>query len=162
MTIQMTGADVIDLAVRTEVRGERFYRQAAEQATSQSARALFRHLADEEVRHRRTFEELAPSIVSTEIDPSTWEEAMAYIEVTVDRASFQDDDAAILSVPKGEDERTMIAKAIDFEKETLLFFTTLRDLVQPANQSIVDDIAREERRHIARLGRMLGERASED
>jgi len=155
VTIQMTGADVIDLAVRAELRGERFYREAASVAASEETRALFRYLAEEERRHRATFESLASDIVTTEIDPTTWQEAMAYIEVTVDRALFRDTDAAILSVSKGEDETATIERAIGFEKETLLFFTTLRDLVQSPNRPIVDEIAREERRHIGRLARML-------
>jgi len=51
----------------------------------------------------------------------------------------------------------MLRQAIAFEKDTLLFFVSLRDLVQPANQPLVDGIAREERRHIAQLGRMLAQ-----
>ena len=59
MSIQLSGADVIDLAVQTEVRGERFYRQAAQAADKPQARQLFSFLADEEVRHKKLFQGLS-------------------------------------------------------------------------------------------------------
>ncbi len=155
MSIQMTGADVIDMAVQTELHGERFYREAAGRATTDEARQLFEFLAAEETRHRQTFEGMATGIVATEIDPGTWAEALNYIDAAVDRAFFTSPQAPIREIARGATEGDMVRQAIAFEKDTLLFFISLRDLVQPANQPLVDGIAREERRHIAQLGRML-------
>ncbi len=155
MTIQMTGADVIDLAVQTELQGERFYRAAAAAATAPEGRRLFAFLATEETRHRATFEGLATSIVTTAIDPTTWAEAIGYIEATVDRAFFSGRRSPLREIAQGASEADMIRQAIAFEKETLLFFVGLRDLVQPANQPLIDAIIREERQHIVRLAGML-------
>ena len=49
----------------------------------------------------------------------------------------------------------MVRKAIDFEKDTLLFFYGLRDLVQPVNQRLVDGIIGEEKKHIRELAAIL-------
>jgi len=76
MSIQLTGADVIDLAVQTEIRGEKFYREAMGQADRADARSLFDYLAQEEVRHKQVFQGLSPSIVVTEIDPTTWDDVV--------------------------------------------------------------------------------------
>ncbi|MHB1293988.1 MAG: ferritin-like domain-containing protein [Anaerolineae bacterium] len=155
MSILLNGADVIDLAVQAETRGERFYREAAEAALDADARALFSFLREEEIRHKQVFEGLAHGIVLAELDPSTAEDVMGYIAATVDQAFFAKDDATIRLVPAGADVPDMIRRAIAFEQQTLLFFHSLRDLVQPANQALVDRIIQEERSHVRRLAARL-------
>lgn len=154
MSIQLTGPDVIDLAVQTETRGETFYRGAIAKADTQDAKALFTYLADEEVRHREVFEGLSAQIVFTEVDSTTWEDAIGYIEAAVDREFFVSD-APIRAIPVGDTVEEMIKQAIDFEKQTLLFFYGLRDLVQPSNRLLIDRIIDEEKDHVRRLAAML-------
>ena len=150
MSIQLSGADLIDLAVQTEVRGEAFYRQAASQATTPQAKELFTYLAEQESLHKQTFQGLSSAIVVTEIDPTTWQEALAYIESTVDRAFFTAA-APIRAIPAEATETDMLNRAIEFEQQTLLFFYALRDLAQPVNRPIIDKIVEEERRHVRQL-----------
>lgn len=157
MSIQLSGADLLDLAVRTETEGERFYRQAAEQAGAEEPRALFTYLAEQEVRHRETFQALGPAIVVAALDTETYEDVAGYIASTVDRAFFVSGDAPIRDVPAGLTLREMIASAIAFEQQTLLFFYTLRDLVQPANRPVLDAIVAEERAHVRRLSALLAQ-----
>ena len=155
MSILLSGADVVDLAVQTEVRGEAFYRQAAQQAQQPEARELFSYLADEEVKHKRIFQNLASSIVFAEIESPDWQEAMDYIAAAVDSEFFAKD-APIRSAPKGATIDEMVRQAMTFEKQTLLFFHTLHDLVQAPNRPVIDNVIAEERRHVVRLARMLG------
>lgn len=161
MSILITGGDVIDLAVQTEVEGERYYRAAAERAAETKARDLFLYLADEEVRHREVFESLSDSIVITEIDPTTWQEGLAYIQATVNRAFFSGPGAPIRAISSSTTLDDMVRQAIAFEQQTLLFFGALRDLVQPPNQPMIDHIVAEERNHVRRLAAMLPAGAAE-
>jgi len=154
MSLQLSGADLLDLAIETERRGERFYRAAERAAADPGAKELFRELADQEIAHRRTFERLGGAIVITEIDPSDWDEALAYIRATVDSTFFADD-APIHQVAVGPTVADMLRQAIAFEQQTLLYFSSLRDLVQPANRPLVDQVIAEERSHVRRLAAML-------
>ena len=158
MSIQLSGGDVIDLAVQTEVRGERFYRAAAEGASSQQAKDLFQYLADQELIHKKVFEGLSSAIVITDIDATAWDEAMAYIAATVGREFFSVE-AKIRAIPLGATEDDRIGQAIEFEKQTLLFFYGLRDLVQATNKETVDEIIDQEKSHIRRLSEMRAELA---
>jgi rubrerythrin len=115
---------------------------------------LFTYLADEELRHKQLFESLSGAIVFTEIDPTTWEEAIEYIAATVDNAFFSKADAPIRMVPQGTTIDEMLRQAIEFEKQTLLYFYSLRDLVHPSNLPIVDRVIAEEKTHIRRLSAM--------
>lgn len=156
MSVQLSGADLLDLAIQTETRGERFYRAAEKAASDAQAKQLFRYLGDQEIAHRRLFERLGGAIVVTEIDPLAWDEALAYIEATVDSAFFAHD-APIHAVTLGETVAAMLEQAIAFEQQTLLYFSSLRDLVQPANRPLVDRVMAEERTHVRRLAAMLKE-----
>ena len=159
MSIQITGGDVVDMAVQTEVEGERFYRAAAERADNAETRDLFAYLADEEVRHKQAFEALSDRIVVTEIDPTTWEEGIAYIRATIDRALFSGSNAPIRTIALEATVDELLRQAIAFEQQTLLFFGALRDLVQPPNRPIIDRIVSEERGHVRRLAAMLSPEA---
>jgi len=154
MSIQWTGADVVDIAVQTEVRGERFYRDAAAKADAAEASALFTHLADEEVRHKAIFEGLGESVGSIDLTSEMWEEAIAYISVTVDQAYFKAD-APIRAIPEQATVADMLRQAIAFEQQSVLFFYTLRDLVRPTSQELVTAIIEEEKKHVRQLNALL-------
>jgi len=155
MGILLSGADVVDLAIQTETRGEVFYREAASKADTEQARDLFTYLAVEELRHKRVFEALGSAIVVSDLEPAEWQEALDYINATVGQTFFADG-TPIRSIPDGSSVREMVERAISFEQQTLLFFYTLRDLVQPANRELIDAIVAEERSHVRRLAAMRG------
>jgi rubrerythrin len=157
MSIQLSGADLIDVAVQTEVRGETFYRGAAQAAADEPARELFTYLANEEIRHKEVFQGLSSGIIAVEVDDTSWDEAMAYIAATVDNAFFQKD-APIQAVPLADSVVGMLRQAIRFEQQTILYFYTLRDLVRAQGRGVIDRILAEERSHVRRLSTMLSER----
>jgi len=154
MSIQWTGADVVDIAVQTEVRGEKFYRQAAEKADSDAARDLFTHLADEEVRHKAIFEGLGETVGAIDLTQEMWEQAIEYISVTVDQAYFKAD-APIRAIPEQATVPDMLRQAIAFEQQSVLFFYTLRDMVRSASQGLVTSIIDEEKQHVRQLSAAL-------
>jgi rubrerythrin len=47
--------------------------------------------------------------------------------------------------------------ALGFEKETLLFYYELREVLRDAGRLVLDDIIQEEKRHIRRLSEVLRE-----
>lgn len=153
MGILLSGADIVDLALQTETRGEAFYREAVSRSASPEARDLFTYLAEQELRHKQIFASLGSAIVETEIEVADWQEALDYINATVGQTFFADN-TPIRSIPAGSTVREMIERAITFEQQTLLFFYTLRDLVQPVNRALVDSIVSEERSHVRRLAAM--------
>jgi len=153
MGILLSGADIIDLAVQTEVQGEAFYREAVSKADTKEARDLFTYLAEQEKQHKLVFSQMGDSIVIADLEPAEWQEALDYINATVSQTFFSDG-TPIRAIPDGSTVREMVERAIDFEQQTLLFFYTLRDMVKPANRALVDSIVAEERIHVRRLAAM--------
>ena len=79
----------------------------------------------------------------------------------MDTAFFRESTSPLRTITKDTTEEELLEQALAFEKETLLFFIGLLDLVRPASRKVVERVAAEERRHIARLHRMLQEQRRE-
>ena len=48
--------------------------------------------------------------------------------------------------------------ALGFEKDTLIFFYDLREMIPEKDQGIVTEIIREEKAHVRRIARLLSKR----
>jgi rubrerythrin len=84
-----------------------------------------------------------------------WDEYQAYLEATVQSALFEGPDRALVAAEEAKDEGEAVRMAMGFEKETMLFFYNLRDIVSDADQQIIDRIIAEEKAHLRRLAGML-------
>ena len=154
MGIQLTGEDLIDFAVQTEIHGAHFYREAAELSEDDEASDLFEYLAFQEERHRLVFEGLSEAVVPSAIDADEAQEALGYISAAVDQECFGKS-SALKQIRPGASSEEMVRQAMVFERETLLFFYGLRDLVRPAERALLDDIIAEEKSHMRQLARLL-------
>jgi rubrerythrin len=147
--------DIIDIAVRIEQNGERVYRNAAKKIKDPSLRSLLRWLADEETRHERFFKTLMSTVPDTGEYPE--QEAMGrdLLRDAVGVRSFALEDADFSSMEKIED---LLRLAIEFEKDTVLFYKMLQPLIE--DQKTLDQlhvIIQEEENHALRLKERLSD-----
>ena len=70
-------------------------------------------------------------------------------------ALFAGQDKGLTLARKAQDRETALQAAMGFEKDTLLFFYDLREMVSEAEREAVSGIIREERAHLRRLAKML-------
>jgi rubrerythrin len=148
--------DVVEMAMELERSGEIYYQTVAEKATSPEVQALFKDLAEQEQHHYEAFKQLSRTVWDTAANPEeTWDEYLKYLQATIQSAFFEGADKALALAEQVEDEREAVEMAMDFEKETMLFFYELRDKVSGADQSVVRRIIDEERTHVRRLAKML-------
>jgi rubrerythrin len=87
--------------------------------------------------------------------PETWRDYLAYLQVTVQSAFFEGEDKALAAAEDVASEQEAIRKAMGFEKETLLFFHDLRDMVSAGDKATLTKIINEEKKHLRRLADML-------
>jgi rubrerythrin len=152
----LQAADAIELAMGIEKNGEAFYRAVAQKAGSVPVRALFQDLAEQEVRHYATFARLSKTIRDKPLmGTEEWGEYQGYLQDTVQSALFEGPDKALAAAEQVADEKEAMRMAMSFEKETILFFYNLRDVISGSSQDILGDIITEEKTHVRRLARML-------
>ena len=138
-------SEVIEQAVQTEKLGYEFYTAMAEKfKNDKKLNKLFETLAAKELRHKKTFSELK-DIVGDE-EPYGWEDVSNYLRVIVESEFFLGKNKSLPSLKNIKTIDDAVKFAIGFEKETLLYYHTLRDVIR--EKDIVDEIINEEREHI--------------
>ena len=147
--------DIVEMALEIEKGGEIFYRTVAQKAKSTEVQALFEDLARQEVLHYAAFEKLSQVSWDRSLMPvDQWDQYLVYLQATVQSAFFQGQDKALSLAQQVTGEEEALRMAIGFEKETILFFHDLRDMVSDADKKIIKRIIDEEKLHLQRLAEM--------
>ncbi|MBC8386189.1 MAG: ferritin family protein [Candidatus Cloacimonetes bacterium] len=145
--------EIIELAVKIEDNGYVFYNSAVQRKDlSPKAVKFFTYVRDEELNHKNTFKELRGKIDIFEMKESTsWEDATEYIKAIVESHVFSDPQNAINKAVEANDEQEILKNAIDFEKDTLLFFHSIKKFVNEKTLGTIQKIIDEELDHILKL-----------
>ncbi|MBN1887997.1 MAG: ferritin family protein [Thermoflexales bacterium] len=152
-----TASEALEMAMEIEKSGEVFYRAVAAQAAEAGLKELFEDLAAQEQMHYLVFQKMAGHKLDANLPAVGVEhdEYQAYLQVALDNALFAGPDKALAAAKKAQDKTSALRAALGFEKDTLLFFYDLRDMVGEADRGALDRIIREEKAHLQRLARML-------
>jgi rubrerythrin len=145
--------DIVRAAEEIEIRGEDFYRRLAAASDDEEARRLFHWLMEEEMAHRAIFKAMGERIAPVEL-PAWADEAdyLMYMRSLLDsHALFRPD--AVPAEQLGRE--TALRIAMQFEKDTMLFFAEMRDFVPEAEGRHIDACIAEERKHLKQLMAML-------
>lgn len=149
-------ADVTELAMQLEKNGEAFYRAVAQKLDLPQVQALFNDLADQEVMHFKIFSRLAQSLHEQPfMTDEEWDQYQSYLESTVQSAFFEGPDKALSVADLVRDEQEALGMAMRFEKETMLFFFDLRDVVPEKDRETITRVIAEEKKHLQRLAGMV-------
>jgi len=146
----------VRIAMEMERRGESFYRRAAKVSRDPETVELLLHLAADEQNHREQFERLYQQAQGAGVSSDAYdEETNAYLTAI----------AADIVFPQGlmglrsegfENPQAVLMHAIRSEKDSILFYTELKEHAADEDaRRVFDEIARQERGHMFRLQRQL-------
>jgi rubrerythrin len=137
--------EVLEQAVQTEKLGKEFYAKMAEKFHDKAElKKLFELLAAHEMRHGESFLSLESKLKDEE--PEGWSEVTLYLRALVDSEFFLGKDKCLPSLEHVKTAAEAIDFALCFERETLLYYYTLREALK--EKEIIDSIIREEKSHI--------------
>jgi rubrerythrin len=141
-----TTAEIVDLAIQIEKNGERIYRDALQKAPNSSIAAGLERLADEEAQHAKWFSEIKEAAQASIDDPRVEEMWKSILRGILGDQVFSLQEADFSSLEKMKDLHEL---AIEFEKDTVLFYEMLRSFIQDEGTlSGLNKIIEEENRHI--------------
>lgn len=152
-----TAAEAIHMALQIEETGEVFYTQIAQKVSDPPVKTVLEDLAVQERRHYNAFMKLSDHVSEAPSHSGQeWEEYAQYLQVAVDNAIFAGPDKALALAESIADPEDALRMALGFEKDTLLFYYDLREMMREADRPIVNEIIREEKAHVRRLASLLG------
>jgi rubrerythrin len=151
-----TAAEAIEMAMDIEKNGEAFYNAVAAKSSDPDVKALFRDLALQEQGHYKIFQKMLKDVTpAPDLPVDIYDEYQIYVQAALDNALFAGPDKALAMAEQAGDKETAVRAALGFEKDTLLFFYDVRDMVSEKDQAVISGVIREEKRHVRRLVGML-------
>ncbi len=152
--VHFTGKEIIEMAVRIEENGYRFYKDAAENAMTTQLKELFTLLAEEEKHHVISFTEIKSSIADDspppEFDPFI-ADANAYLKSMADYEVFTEPDDGDKLSDTIFDEKQALEYAINMEKDSLLFYYELIKMVTEKDTVVLEKLIAQEKEHLRKL-----------
>lgn len=146
--------ELFDMAVQIEIAGEEYYSRCAEEFTEPAIEKMFHFLANEERKHRDTFEAMAKDMGQLEGNFS--EEYYRYLKALGSDQIFQDGDTLDRKSFRITSPAEALSEALVDEKNSILLYMELKEHVTDERSlSLLLDIIDEERYHVTRLLDML-------
>lgn len=145
---------LLETAIMLEDKGEKFYRRWAEKMEAEDRKKFFLLLADEEIEHKKLFEEMRRKIenagpgADAEMDVS--KEYDDYIKTFTEEVLFNEEELED-AMAETTGLRIAIEYAIKQELDSLLFYTELMVFVAKEHTPLVRRIREEEQQHFVKL-----------
>jgi rubrerythrin len=146
--------EIIEMAVKIEKNGFAFYDRALQRSDlDNDAIKLLQTLRDEEKVHEQIFLNLREKIDNFDMTSDiNWDEAKSYIQSMVDTHLFNQPEKAIQLAASARDMKDLVSNAIQFEKDTLLFFYFIKKFVEnEKSKKAIENIIDEEVSHVVKL-----------
>ncbi|MFH2058729.1 MAG: ferritin family protein [Pseudomonadota bacterium] len=155
MPNEFNANDIFEMAIKIEQNGAIFYRDAAQHLDKENQKSFLLELAAMEDAHELTFSSMQKELnedamASTTFDPD--DENALYLKALADTKVF---------FKKEEPDNTfksILGCAIQAEKDSIAFYLGMKELIpKKSGQSKIDDIIKEEMKHIRLLADKLSE-----
>lgn len=143
--------DILQFAIRIEEDGEIFYHKAAMNAEDRQVQDLFNYLADEEIRHKRVFQEM---LAGVEVNPpaeSYRGEYAAYLRDYIDGKVVFTKKTGADAADSSKDAFSAIRFAMEREADSILYYHEAKQFIDEKHYGEIDRIIEEERKHFAKL-----------
>ena len=151
MGIFFSGSELVQIAIGIERNGAAFYDSLVNSTKDLRARGAYKSLADKEREHMETFQNMLGLVGEYQPSETYTEEDALYLKALVDSTIFSDDQVAREIAQKVESDAEAIQIALSAEKDSILFYSEMRDLVRRSDREVVDKITEEERSHLREL-----------
>ena len=156
--VYFTGKEVLDMAVKIEENGLRYYTDAAGASKSADLKTLFTFLADQEKDHIKIFTGLRKLLADTDAESSQadyGEEATLYLNALADSEVFTSPNEGARLAKSVKSDKEAVELAIGMEKDSLLFYYEIQKMIRPQDASVLEHLIAQEKDHVRRLTAQL-------
>jgi rubrerythrin len=145
------GRELVEIAIGVERNGAAFYDSLSKSTKDEIARGAYKYLADKEREHIEIFQKMLASVSEYQPPETYTEEYDLYLKALVDSAIFSDDQVAREMAQRAGSDAEAIQIGLRAEKDSILFYSEMRDLVRRSDREVIDNIIEEERSHLRQL-----------
>ncbi|MCX6555634.1 MAG: ferritin family protein [Candidatus Aminicenantes bacterium] len=156
MSYLLAVKEILGFAVYIEERGYEFYVEAMKKFAEPRATELFQYLADEEFKHEEFFKKLVEKsggIKRESLDP----EYQAYMKEFIKAHQLGDKEAINKKLTRISTLDEILDLAMSFEKDSIVFFSELKEMLAKGDTAAVERVIHEEMGHLRKIFQMKRE-----
>jgi len=154
VAITFSGSELINIAIGIEKRGIAFYDTMAKSTENTATRDVFKYLADMERAHIHIFQGMLGEADKYQIPETYAGEYAAYLQALVDSAVFTDDTITSEMATQASSDIEAMELAIGAEKDSILFYYEVKEIMPQRAQPTVSKIIAEEKSHLRELSEL--------
>jgi rubrerythrin len=154
MAVFFSGSELLEIAMGIERNGMAFYQALADKTGKRDVKDIYTYLAGEEKKHLDTFQGMSDSLGQVKLPETYTEEYMLYLKSLVDSAVFSNVTEAQQKAGKMSNEIEALDTGIQAEKDSILFYMELQNLVRERDRKVVLNIVDEEKKHLRQLSEL--------
>lgn len=153
-SVKFTGSEVIEMALKIEENGMKFYTDAFKAAKDETTKALFKRLAIEEGHHIKIFTDMKELVkdeyVSEGFDPYITE-ASEYLRSMADSEVFTNPGEGGKFAGEISNPAQVLDHAISMEKESLVFYGEYEKVIVQKDKPVLTALIEQEKTHLQTL-----------
>ncbi|MEW6100776.1 MAG: ferritin family protein [Candidatus Omnitrophota bacterium] len=145
------GSEVVEIGIQIEKNGRDFYNTLAGKTRKPKAAELFIFLAQEEEKHILAFQGILNKAEHLEPQGLDADQYYAYMNALASGYIFtqKDKGAEIAKTIKADIDA--VDAGIGFEKESIVFYEGIKQVVPPHDHKIIDELIVQEESHLRKL-----------
>ncbi|MFC2066464.1 ferritin family protein [Chloroflexota bacterium] len=160
MIVSFTADALIDIAIGIERRGIAFYDVMSKSTDNVATRSAFHYLADMEREHIRIFQNMLDEADKYQLPETSTEDYAGYLQTLTDNAVFTDDMVTSEMATYADNDIKALELGISAEKDSILFYYEMRDIMPKRASSAMNKIISEEKTHLRQISELKKELAS--
>ena len=151
-----TVGELFDIAVGIERNGVAYYGSLSELAADSALKQTYKGLADMEKHHVALFQHMRDETVEAGTVAQAYVDAEydSYLKALIDSSVFTSDHVARHLAEKAAGPAEALQLALGSEKDSILFYTEMRELVPQRDRDAIDNIVQESRKHVRELSEL--------
>jgi rubrerythrin len=159
MGITFTADEIFEMAEQIERNGAEYYREAARNASDKDIKQMLLGMAAMEDGHLETFRQMRTELSGREKEPISFDpdnQGAMYLQAMADARGMEGRISPTKKLTGNESPKEVFDIAINSEKDSVVFYLSLKDLVPVrAGREKIEEIILEELSHITSLLRKL-------
>jgi rubrerythrin len=145
------GSEIVELGIQIEKNGRDFYNILIGQSKNQPAKEVFKYLAVEEEKHLVVFQKILDSVHKYQPIESYPAEYFAYMNALASEYIFTRKSKGKEIAQKTKSDIQAIGLGIGFEKDSIIFYEGMKQVVRKVEREVINELIRQEQRHLQKL-----------
>jgi rubrerythrin len=146
-----SSSEIVEIGIQIERNGRDFYNSLFDKSDNDKAKEIYKYLAGEEEKHISVFRDILDTVQKYEPAESYPGEYFSYINALADDYVFTKKNKGKEIAEKITNQNEAIDMGIKVEKDSILFYKSMKKVVPESQYGAIDDLIVQEEDHLKQL-----------